>query len=131
MLGELFAASLPVDSPQPGGLLPVPLHARRLRERGFNQSELLASEIAQRLCIPLLTDVLFRTRETAVQSGMNAAARRRNVRGAFALCDDPLPTHVAIVDDVITTGSTTGEIARLLHAAGVTKVEVWALARTP
>lgn len=129
VLGELLASRLSVHAP-PACLVPVPLHASRLRERGFNQAEELFRPLARRLRLPLLNGLVTRQRETAVQSGMDAAARRRNVRGAFALLDDRLPAHVAIVDDVVTTGSTVGEIASLLKRAGVERVDVWALART-
>src|SRR5690606_11682872 len=99
-------------SPLPDCLLPVPLHAKRLRERGFNQSLLLAQSLSLQFKIPLAADLVIRQRETAVQSGMNARARRRNVRNAFALTGNALPPRIAIVDDVVTTGSTTDEIAR-------------------
>lgn len=129
VLGDLFAEHLAPPSPLPDCLLPVPLHVKRLRERGFNQSLLLAQALSMRLRVPLAADLVIRQRETAVQSGMNARARRRNVRDAFALADGRLPTHVAIVDDVVTTGSTTAEIAALLRRAGVERIEVWTLAR--
>ncbi|HEX7046149.1 MAG TPA: double zinc ribbon domain-containing protein [Gammaproteobacteria bacterium] len=128
-LGELFAQGVRARTPLPDCLLPVPLHSRRLRERGFNQSELLADSVATKLAMDVRNDLVERIRETAVQSGMNAVARRRNVRNAFALCAERLPAHIAILDDVVTTGSTSAEIARLLRRAGVKRIEVWALAR--
>ncbi|HEX7030308.1 MAG TPA: ComF family protein [Gammaproteobacteria bacterium] len=130
VLGELFAETLHAETPPPACLLPVPLHSRRLRERGFNQSEFLAKAVAAKLGIGLCNDLVERVRATDTQSGMDAIARRRNVRNAFALRGGrkPLP-HVAILDDVVTTGSTTAEIARLLRRNGVERIEVWALAR--
>lgn len=128
VLGELFSRLAPGDE-RPDCLLPVPLHPRRLRERGFNQSEMLAQALGAKFGIAVRTDVIRRVRDTAVQSGMNAVARRRNVRGAFAVRAGEIPRRVVIVDDVITTGSTTGEIVRTLRRAGAKWLEVWALAR--
>lgn len=126
LLGELFAQRMQA---RPGAvLLPVPLHVTRLRERGFNQAELLARMLAGAHHLPLRTDVLRRVRATEVQSGMNAAARRRNVKNAFAVVATP-PAHAVIVDDVVTTGSTVREIAMALRRAGTDLVEVWSLAR--
>lgn len=135
LLGQLFAQHvLPVAaSPIAASgivLLPVPLHAKRLRERGFNQAELLAQAISAQHGCQLNNKLLERIRETQVQSDMSAQARRRNVRNAFSVRSAMLPQHVAIVDDVVTTGSTTREIAALLRNCGVAKIEVWSLART-
>ena len=130
LLGQLFAARI-VAPPQEIALLPVPLHVQRFSERGFNQAAVLAQVLADAFDLPMQEGLVVRSRETAVQSGMHAAARRRNVRGAFSLAMQPLPERVAIVDDVVTTGSTVTEIAALLRKAGVAEVEVWALARTP
>lgn len=129
VLGELFADNLPFGA-RPDCLLPVPLHATRLRERGFNQSLLLAQAAAAKWRIEVNAELIVRNRETAVQSGMNAHQRRRNVRGAFTLVAKDVPRHAAIVDDVVTTGSTTAEIAALLRRVGVEIIEVWTLART-
>lgn len=116
--------------PLPGLLLPVPLHRARLRERGFNQSLEIARHVGRALGIPVDAHRLRRIRATAAQSGLDRRARRQNVRGAFALdCDRPLPDRVALVDDVLTTGATVSELARLLKDAGVAHVAVWALAR--
>lgn len=128
MLGKLFTRRVARETPPPDCLLPVPLHASRLRERGFNQSMLLAESMAAALGIGIRNDIIERSRETTTQSGMDALARRRNVRGAFSLAGEP-PGHVAIVDDVMTTGSTTAEMTKLLRKAGVRTVEVWTLAR--
>jgi predicted amidophosphoribosyltransferase len=74
---------------------------------------------------------LVRTRATPPQAGLDQKARKKNLRGAFTLCRPMNESHVALLDDVITTGSTVREISRVLKAAGVAKVEVWAVARTP
>ncbi|MFN2350082.1 MAG: ComF family protein [Thioalkalivibrio sp.] len=128
LLGELWSAHAPVTA-LPALLLPVPLHPERLRERGFNQSLELARPLSRALGIPLAADRLLRVRATRAQQGLKGKARRSNVHDAFRLRPGPLPTHVAIVDDVMTTGSTVGEIAWLLKRAGVKRVEVWTLAR--
>lgn len=124
------------DEPRPTALpaliLPVPLHRARLRQRGYNQALELARPLGAALAVPVRHDLLLRTRATAAQSELDAPARRRNVRGAFALrADARLPAHVAILDDVMTTGTTLSECARVLKRAGVARVTAWALARAP
>lgn len=123
LLADLLAGCLPADRPQ--ALIPVPLHPSRLRQRGFNQ----AREIARRLGPPILGNAVRRQRPTAEQSGLAAGERRRNMRDAFRLVGRPLPTHVAIVDDVMTTGATARELTRTLRRGGVERVDVYALAR--
>ena len=136
LLGGLLAELLQQQAlakqrgPWPECLLPVPLHPSRLRERGFNQSLELARPLASRLGLELAPALLRRIRPTSPQTGLDAEARRSNVRGAFSLRRDVVFRHVAIVDDVVTTGSTASELARLLRASGVEKIEVWACART-
>ncbi len=117
---------------RPALLLPVPLHARRLRTRGYNQALELARPLADALGVPLAADTLRRVRATPPQTGLGAAARRRNLRGAFVLAPGiDLPAHVALLDDVMTTGATLRECARVLRRAGVARVDAWALARAP
>jgi ComF family protein len=113
-------------------IVPVPLHVARLRERGYNQALELARPLAKRLGLPLRIDGLIRQRATAAQTELGALARRRNVRGSFAVREGiAWPPHVALLDDVMTTGATLAECARLLKRAGVQQVDVWALARAP
>jgi ComF family protein len=120
----------PIEPPQL--LLTVPLHLGRLRQRGYNQALELARPVARSLDVPLRHDVLQRVRQTDAQTELDALGRRRNVRGAFALrAGIALPAHVAILDDVMTTGATLAECARVLRRAGVSRVDVWALARAP
>ena len=108
----------------------VPLHPQRLRERGYNQALELARPLARALQIPLDSSALLRQRPTRAQTGLDAKARRRNLRDAFSVrAGHGLPAHVAIVDDVMTTGSTLRECARVLRRDGVERVDVWALAR--
>ena len=122
--------SCPVDLPDV--LLCVPLHRSRLRQRGYNQALELARPLAHALHVPLRHDVLQRRRRTDAQTELDAVSRRRNVRGVFALREGlVLPAHVAILDDVMTTGATLAECARVLKRAGVARVDVWALARAP
>ena len=116
----------------PQALLVVPLHKNRLRQRGYNQALELARPMARALAMPLCLDALRRVRSTHAQTELDAHARRRNVRGAFALLDGAaLPAHVAVLDDVMTTGATLAECARVLKRAGVQTVDAWALARAP
>jgi ComF family protein len=122
----------PAPLPAPELLLPVPLHRARLRQRGYNQALELAKPLARHFGLPLRRDVLLRKRGTTAQTELDAATRRRNVRGAFAVrAGSALPAHVAILDDVMTTGATLAECVRVLRRAGVARVDVWALARAP
>jgi ComF family protein len=112
-------------------LVPVPLHPRRLRERGFNQSALLAAELGRRTARPMLADALVRRRDTAPQAGLTAAARRRNVRDAFAVArrGSVAGRVVTLVDDVFTTGATALACARVLRGAGAREVRLVTIAR--
>ena len=112
-------------------LIPVPLHGRRLRERGFNQAQELARILSARLSIPIDSHSLCRTRNTTAQSGLPKKERQRNIRNAFALTAKVASPHVAIIDDVMTTGLTVNEIAKILRASGVSEIEIWVFARTP
>ncbi len=111
-------------------LLPVPLHDTRLRERGFNQAEVIARQFGAKLDIAVDTRALRRTRATASQSGLSIVQRADNLRGAFAWRTNHRYRHVALVDDIVTTGATADALCRVLHRAGVETVQVWALART-
>jgi len=129
VMGELLADAVSAsDRPLPDALIPVPLHAARLRERGFDQARELARVLGRRLTVPVAGNCLSRIRATAAQTGLDAAGRRRNLRGAFRVQGTP-PARVALVDDVLTTGSTMGECARALKRAGCGRVEVWVAAR--
>jgi len=113
------------------GVVPVPLHPDRLREREFNQALALAQALCRQTGWPLWWDQLERTRPTTPQVGLDAAGRRRNVRGAFVVARPARVEGrcVALVDDVLTTGSTVNECARALKAAGASRVVVLAVAR--
>ena len=115
--------------PRPEVLLPVPLHRERLLERGYNQAREIAQVLSTELDMPIDHKALTRQRATSVQSGLSANQRVDNVHQAFAWSPTRSYRHVAVVDDIVTTGSTAAEITRVLHRAGVEFVEIWALAR--
>lgn len=114
----------------PDLILPCPLHPRRYRSRGFNQAAVVAAELGRSLNIPVDYALCARTKAMPPQTGLDRATRLKNLKDAFVLNARP-PRHVAIVDDVVTTGATTDHLARTLKAAGAEFVSVWALARTP
>lgn len=129
LLAELLAGHLAAHAaPLPEALVPVPLHRGRLRERGFNQAALLAGRLGRQLGLPVTTGLCVRRRATEPQSLLSPVARRLNLRRAFAVRGTP-PAHVAVVDDVMTTGHTAGELARTLKQAGALRVDVWVIAR--
>ena len=117
---------------QPAQLLTsVPMHWRRYWRRGYNQSEMLASSLASRLELPYQS-LFKRVRATPPQAGLNKAQRKDNLRGAFSIRSRPLAVeHVAIVDDVLTTGSTVYHLCKLLLDAGVKTVDIYCICRTP
>jgi len=117
---------------QPDCMLAMPLHPARLRDRGFNQSLLLARHISRRLHIPLLLNACERVRNTPPQSSLPWKERDKNMRQAFTCRNDAdvRGKHVAIVDDVMTTGASVGELARALKQAGASEVSAWVVART-
>lgn len=131
--GELLATLMqwPMDPGNlPQALVPVPLHRNRLRTRGYDQALELARALARGIRVPVSADALVRRRATQPQTELGAAKRQHNMRDAFALRPGArLPLHVALVDDVLTTGATLGECARVLLAAGVQRVDAWTIAR--
>ena len=139
VLGRMLAeAILGLETGFGGHVLvvPVPLHARKQRQRGFNQSELIArAALKQRPKedrLSLRTDILERRRETSSQIGLTSHQRRQNLRGAFAVVKPEAVAgqEILLVDDVLTTGTTASECARVLRRAGVSKVWVATVART-
>ena len=123
LLGVLAHLSEDIDA-----VLPVPLHRWRRMRRGFNQAEELARPVQKQLRLPLLDNVV-RAKPTSYQSGLDAAERRRNLRSVFRVRGSINANHVLIIDDVITTGETCRQLARVLFQSGVTKVSVLAVAR--
>ncbi len=129
LLGELMTQWLvSVVEVPPEQIIPVPLHATRLRERGFNQAVELARPVARYFDLPLNLHGVRRTRATPPQSDLSRKERLKNIRGAFDVMQ-PMSGSVVIVDDVMTTGSTAHELAAALLSAGAEQVEVWVCAR--
>ncbi len=130
LLAQLMAHAF-AGCERPQALVPLPLHRARLRERGYDQALELARPLATTLHLPLHADLLRRVRATPAQSQLDGMARRRNLRGAFVVTGGPLPAHVALIDDVMTTGATLHAAAMALRRAGVARVDAWVCARTP
>lgn len=129
-LGELLASRiLESDVARPDLLLPVPLHRTRLRTRGYNQALELTRPLSRRLRIPLDHELATRTRATAPQLDMDRRERARNLRDAFAVRGELSGRHVAIIDDVMTSGATVTSLAKALKRAGAERISVWVLAR--
>ncbi len=127
-LGGLLARCLEPKPPM-GALVPVPLHKKRLRRRGYNQSTLLAREVGKRTGLPVEEAALTRTRDTPPQVGLSHAERARNVEGSFTCVGDVAGRSFILVDDVVTTGSTMFACAKALKATGAASVWGLALAR--
>lgn len=115
---------------RPQLLVPVPLHYSKQRRRGFNQSCVIARHMAACLGVQLAPRVLWRNEATPSQVGLSGAARRRNVQGAFAASPAVQSRHVALFDDVVTTGATVVAATAALLAAGAARVDLWAVARS-
>lgn len=116
-------------APRPDVLIALPLHPERARERGFNQATEIAKQVARTLDIPLDTGSLARTRNTASQAALPWEKRHKNVKGAFACADGVAGKHVALLDDVMTSGATLNEAAQTLKLAGAAEVSLWVVAR--
>jgi ComF family protein len=130
-LGEMMVSYWQDVHPPADVIVPVPLHARRLRERGYNQAALLARELGKGVGLPVLEDVLVRVRNTSPQVDLNGEERKENVRGAFRCPDDQLASKsVLLVDDVCTTGATLEACSLALKQRGVRAVWALTLART-
>jgi ComF family protein len=132
---ELLAAVRRSEARLPDLIAPVPLHRVRHYFRTFNQADMLARQLAGPLGVPVHSRLLSRSRKTRAQSGLDAAGRRRNIRGAFSAAGSARQMldglHVALVDDVLTTGATLVECTKILRRAGVARVSVWVAARAP
>lgn len=114
---------------RPDILLPMPLHPTRLRERGFNQAHEIAKRIGTTLNLPATPSLARRVVNTASQATLDWDARKKNMKGAFA-CDHPLAgQHIALVDDVMTSGATLNELSKTLKRAGAGEISVWVVAR--
>jgi len=125
-LGRLL---LNLEIPECDGIVPVPLSRNSLRERGFNQSLLMARVISKKLNITLYMDALLKTRDTLPQVGLNAKERRKNLKGAFKASGKINNQRLLLIDDVMTTGATVRECSKILIKAGAKEVVVITLAR--
>jgi ComF family protein len=130
-LAQCLGESLPLNGDDYDVVIPVPLHRRRLRWRGFNQAALLGFAVAAKMGCKLDVSTLTRIRDTPPQTSQDSAQRRQNVRGAFVVTR---PRRIAnrsllLIDDVMTTGATLDECARSLLAAGARRVDAFTLAR--
>lgn len=130
LLCQLFTYRLQAVDTFPELLIPVPMHWRKLQHRGFNQAYLIAQYLSKQLNIPIAEQTLIKTRSTEQQRQLSRQQRQKNLRGSFSL-HRTLPKHVAVVDDVMTTGTTMHEIALLLKNHQVERVDGWVIARTP
>ncbi len=129
-LGALMAAHLRAHPLPCDALIPVPLHRERLMERGFNQAELLAREVAAATGLPLIAGPLVRIRATRQQALLDTSGRIENVADAFRWIGSTPPMRVVLVDDVLTTGATANACAAALRAGGAREVYALALARS-
>jgi ComF family protein len=131
LLAALMCETTP-SFPYDAVIVPVPLHRKRLRQRGYDQALELAKPLAVACGLPLRVDLLRRTRITAAQSRLHADQRKRNLRNAFEVdASTALPTCVVLIDDVMTTGATLHAAAKALRKSGVARVEAWVCARVP
>ena len=136
VLGEMLAVAIEkLEIPHPVLIVPVPLHSSKRRQRGFDQAELIARAALKRLAvsgIELTADLLIRQRITASQIGLTRPQRAENIRGAFRVQHPEKITgrSILLIDDVLTTGTTASECARILGKAGAEKVRVATVART-
>lgn len=133
VLGELLTEKIQTTwykiNPLPDVIIPIPLHASRLKERGFNQALEIARPIAKALKLPLSIHSCIRVKPTAAQATLHAAERQQNMKHAFSIKEDFSNQHIAVIDDVITTGSTINEFCAALKQNGAKSIDVWCCAR--
>ncbi|GMQ86973.1 MAG: ComF family protein [Gammaproteobacteria bacterium] len=130
LLGDLLAETFPPDTiAMPVNILPVPLHRRRLAQRGYNQSLEIARPLLDR-GVPLAKGTFRRHKATRAQSDLPARLRHANIRGAFSVAGPLEGQCILLIDDVLTTGATLNELARTLKHAGAVRVEARVIART-
>lgn len=132
LLGALMAEALRLQEQRlPDLIVPVPLHRRRLQTRGYNQAVELARPVGKLLGVPINFACCQRLRETAAQSDLPAKQRRANIKGAFDASGVLAGKHVAVIDDVMTTGNTVTELAQVMRDEGARAVDIWVCARVP
>lgn len=113
----------------PQVIVPVPIHTYRLIKRGFNQTDEIGRRLAKILHIPYQNKLLYKVKSTTVQAGLDVKDRHKNLKAAFKLKRPAAVESVALLDDVMTTGATVNEVAKVLKQSGVQEVHVWVLAR--
>ncbi len=114
----------------PQMIIPMPLHRKKICQRGFNQASEIARFAGRMLNIPVCNDILKRIKNTATQTGLSEKMRIENMKHAFSAKPNQTVTHVALLDDVVTSGSTVNSAARALKRSGIEKISVWAIAKT-
>ena len=119
-----------IDTPLPSLLLPVPMHKKKLKERGFNQALLISQQLSKSLRIPTNTQILQKVRPTVAQAGLDKRQRMQNLKGAFTITKPISGLQIALIDDVMTTRATADLLSNLLIDAGAKRVDVWCIART-
>ena len=129
LLGLLLASHLKKTAEMPEIIIPIPLHKQRYKQRGFNQSIEIAKTLSKQLNIPLNTTSCIRQRNTPHQVNLHAKERKKNIKNAFKIIKPITAQHVVIFDDVMTTGSTVDELAKLLKKSGISRVDIWVCAR--
>ncbi len=127
VLTHLMQQALPNTDAQ--CLIPVPMHPKRLKQRGFNQAAVLAKHLAQKTGIPYQVNTCTKIKNTSPQASLDSQKRAKNLHNVFSAKEMPFD-HVLIIDDLLTTGATANELARTLKNAGVGQVDVWCGART-
>lgn len=130
ILAQLIVKKLSKTPHKPDILIPMPLHPARLRARGFNQAMELGRFISKQMDIPLLADGCQRKKNTSPQTGLPWKARQSNIRNAFECTMAFSGKHVGVVDDVMTTGTTLNELAKILRRQGAAEISNWIVART-
>lgn len=128
-MGEIMADRIDSGTDRPDCLLPVPLHTQRYRQRGFNQALEIGRPLSSRTRIPLRPELCRRIQPTKPQTQLNAKARRRNLKNAFRIEGKVENLYIAVIDDVMTTGTTANELAKTLKKAGASRVDVWIASR--
>lgn len=129
LVNSLADKLAPQIQAKPDCLIPMPLHPARLRKRSFNQSLELARRIGRKMSIPVLPDACQRVRDTPPQAKLSGKERSKNMRHAFACTQDLTGKHVAVVDDVMTSGASLNELAGVLRQAGALEVSALVIAR--
>ncbi|WP_232784271.1 ComF family protein [Moritella sp. Urea-trap-13] len=115
----------------PDALIAIPLHKKRLAKRGYNQAQLVAKDLAAQLQIPLIAENKFiRTKNTKAQAQQTAVERRANMHNVFQVIEPITAKHIAVIDDVVTTGETIKAACQTLFTAGVERIDIWCIART-